>query len=122
MYDNSLFAHTLVSLRRCCTASHPHRLATTCALPIVPSYLAPAAFWPVQAVIEVIVGFTLALGGVLLAAGELKPIRATDQMASKTLDMVNSRPEFEVFAHRGRALAQRLRNSDHSGGESKKLD
>ena len=82
----------------------------------------PAASWPAQATIEVIVGFTLALGGVLLAAGELKPIRATDQMASKTLDMVNSRPEFEVFAHRGRALAQRLRNSDRGGGESKKLD
>ena len=70
-------------------------------------------------------GFAVALAGVLLAAGQLKPIRATDEMASKTLDMVNSRPEFEVYAHRGGALAQRLRNADiggAGGGEAKKLD
>ena len=77
-----------------------------------------------QAVIEALLGFALALGGVLLAAGQLKPIRATDEVASKTLDMVNARPEFDVFAHRGRALAQRLRRActDGANDESKKLD
>ena len=56
--------------------------------------------------------------------GAVKAVEV-DEMASKTLDVVNSRPEFEVYAHRGAALAQRLRNADiggAGGGEAKKLD
>ena len=62
---------------------------------------------PMDGIVEALIGFALCLFGSILSAGKLKPIRNTDHVASKTMDMVNSRPEFEVFAHRGKALAQR---------------
>ena len=74
---------------------------------------------PMDGVLEALIGFALCLFGSILSAGKLKPIRNTDHVASKTLDMVNSRPEFEVFSHRGKALAQRRAAAAGSGDKKR---
>lgn len=63
---------------------------------------------PIEAKIEMCIGYLVTLCGVLCMSGTLKPIRATDTMSSKMYDAVNSRPEFYHFNHRGKALYRRV--------------
>ncbi len=63
---------------------------------------------PTDVKLEVALGFILALVGVLLAAGPLKPIKYSTQMNGKKYDSLSDKDSFRVFNHRGAFLAKRL--------------
>jgi len=57
---------------------------------------------------ESILAVVLCSVGVVLWKGKFKPIHKAAEMAKKTFDMVNSRPDFYIFNHRGRSLSRHL--------------
>lgn len=59
---------------------------------------------PMDIVIECIVSVVICAWGVVSVSGKLHPIRITTSMAKKTFDVIDSRPSFMTFQHRGRQI------------------
>jgi hypothetical protein len=58
---------------------------------------------PLDIVAECLLSVILSICGVFVTAGEFKPIKLTTIFSEKTFDMLDTRPNFMLFRHRGRA-------------------
>eukprot|EP00500_Bicosoecida_sp_ms1_P007042 CAMPEP_0203816440 /NCGR_PEP_ID=MMETSP0115-20131106/15076_1 /ASSEMBLY_ACC=CAM_ASM_000227 /TAXON_ID=33651 /ORGANISM="Bicosoecid sp, Strain ms1" /LENGTH=113 /DNA_ID=CAMNT_0050725345 /DNA_START=23 /DNA_END=364 /DNA_ORIENTATION=- len=59
---------------------------------------------PIDVLIEVVLACAVTLVGVLFAVGRFQPIHVADER-ERSLDVLDSRPDFALYNHRGRAFA-----------------
>ena len=64
---------------------------------------------PADVAVEVLIGFLMCLVGVTFNQGEFLPVKSSCSGDLKKYDTLDSRPEFEVFGHRGKYIATRGR-------------
>jgi len=64
---------------------------------------------PFDVVVEAVVGFFTTLAGVLVLAGDFRPAKAAAAASAVSLSLNSSSPSFNIFNHRGRTLAAKLK-------------
>jgi len=74
---------------------------------------------PIDIVLEVLVAFALSAWGSVLISGTFRPIKVTSSLSKFTTDMLNSRPDFMLFNHRGRGIESSSRTSSKEEKKSK---
>ena len=70
--------------------------------------ITPFSTVPGDIVVEAILGFVVALAGASSLSGPFKPARATEARSRLSYDVVDTRPDFYIFNHRGTAIAKRI--------------
>ncbi|KND04411.1 uncharacterized protein SPPG_08819 [Spizellomyces punctatus DAOM BR117] len=63
---------------------------------------------PIDIVGECLLSVLLCILGVVLVAGDLRPISLEKQLSRMTLDTIDMRPSFRTLHHRGKAIFRSL--------------
>ena len=77
-------------------------------LDLLPETLPPkVATGKIAVLVDLLVAFLLCLTGALLGAGSCRPTHLSQDPSHRCKDILDSRPDFAVFNHRGPLLRSR---------------